>query len=498
MLNAITYTAEQVAIIEAARKGRNLVVTAVAGSGKTTTLKGIAEAVAPRACLYLAYNKAIQKDAEASMPGNVLSKTAHSVAYGWMMKTGKRTIMDKLRARPNDLFPNARRDRNGNVAPWTVQAERIRALGIPARFEGEDRSMTDTGIFSAVQATVRAFCNSADDTITGYHVPREFDGADQDGFRNVVAPLARKLWQDILSPTGVQRFEHDHYLKMWSLACPDLRVDVVLFDEAQDANPCIASVVEAQVAYGHQVIMVGDSSQAIYGWRGAIDAMVNFTVADERLPLTQAWRFGQHVADVANSFLGMLDAEVRVVGNPGRESVVGPLDHADAILCRTNAGVIEHAMAAQAQGKSVAIVGGTKEIETFATNAQKLIDGRGMVTHPDLAGFDSWDDARRFAQEDDGRDIRLMVKLVDDYGTAAILDVCRNSANEDDADVIVSTAHKSKGREWDAVKIAADFNRNREPGELPSKPELMLLYVAVTRARFALDAESLAALHGAA
>lgn len=464
-------TAEQQACIDAAITGKSTVIEAGAGSGKTSTLRLIAEAVAPRRLLYLAYNKAIQTDAERSFPDNVTCKTAHSVAYGWMMRSEHKGLMAKL---------------NRNVKPW----EAAGTLGIPsAGFQGSERHIGQRGVASLVATTISRFCNSASESVTGYHVPREFDGDDQAQFEAFVLPFARKAWADITSTNGALKFTHDHYLKLWSLACPELRFDGILFDEAQDANPCIAHVVENQPATT-QVIMVGDSAQAIYGWRGAVDAMANFK-CEYRLTLSQSFRFGQAVADVANIFLNLLDAPLRLTGFEAIASTVEPLIDADAILCRTNAAVIEYAMQSQASGKAVAIVGGTKEIEAFAKNADKLITGKGMVTHPDLAGFDSWADVRTFSQQDDGRDLRVMVRLVDDYGVAAILNVCENSVNEDQAEVIVSTAHKAKGREWDRVRIAADFKRS-DDGELPPRAELMLMYVACTRAKLALDHGALA------
>jgi ATP-dependent exoDNAse (exonuclease V) beta subunit len=270
---------------------------------------------------------------------------------------------------------------------------------------------------------------------------------------------------------------------MWSLSKPILNFDFILFDEAQDANPAISSVIEVQP---NQVIMVGDSAQAIYGWRGAVDAMSRFKdMGATVLTLSQSFRFGEAIAAEANRFLDLLDAALRLKGFEQTDSTVGEVEEPDAILCRTNASVIEYAMDAQARDRKVAIVGGTKEIETFAKNADKLING-GKVFSGDLAGFDSWEDVRTFSQQEDGKDLRVMVKLVDTYGIPAILEVCQNSTSEGDADVIVSTAHKAKGREWDSVKIAADFLRNTD-GEEPSRAELMLMYVAVTRAKVNLD-----------
>ena len=64
-------------------------------------------------------------------------------------------------------------------------------------------------------------------------------------------------------------------------------------------------------------------------------------------------------------------------------------------------------------------------------------------------------------------------------------------ADERGADVILSTAHKAKGREWRSVQIAGDFREPKEDDdgqqrEVP-RAEMMLSYVAVTRAKLALD-----------
>jgi superfamily I DNA/RNA helicase len=58
--------------------------------------------------------------------------------------------------------------------------------------------------------------------------------------------------------------------------------------------------------------------------------------------------------------------------------------------------------------------------------------------------------------------------------------------NTDDPEIILTTAHKSKGREWDVVWLASDFPSNwNNKGEWVGlrDEERNLLYVAVTRAR---------------
>lgn len=61
---------------------------------------------------------------------------------------------------------------------------------------------------------------------------------------------------------------HDVYLKQWQLSGPELTGwDAILYDEAQDADPCVADVIERQAHA--QLVAVGDPAQAIYVDSGA-------------------------------------------------------------------------------------------------------------------------------------------------------------------------------------------------------------------------------------
>lgn len=74
-----------------------------------------------------------------------------------------------------------------------------------------------------------------------------------------------RAWADLQDPDqGVVRFEHDHYLKMWALTEPKIDADFVFLDEAQDTNPVLENIFVAQRDHA-QLVMVGDSAQAIYG-----------------------------------------------------------------------------------------------------------------------------------------------------------------------------------------------------------------------------------------
>lgn len=74
-------TPEQSAAVGAFLGGKDLELVAVAGSGKTTTLRLMAEADPKRRLLYLAFNRAIKEEAQGKMPGNVSVQTFHGLAF---------------------------------------------------------------------------------------------------------------------------------------------------------------------------------------------------------------------------------------------------------------------------------------------------------------------------------------------------------------------------------------------------------------------------------
>jgi hypothetical protein len=264
----------------------------------------------------------------------------------------------------------------------------------------------------------------------------------------------------------------------------------VLVKNCQDSNPVAAHIFDVQTHA--QRVAVGDSQQALYTWRGAVDFLSRVR-ADKRMTLSQSFRFGQAVADEANTWLEQLDADLRLVGSDWIDSKVEHLDKPRAILCRTNATVVAQAMAMQAKGRQPAIASRSEEIKNFAEAAISLKAGKG-TGHRDLFCFKDWGQLKSYVESDKGgHDLRTFVKLIDDYGAQTVINVIQNCLPENVAEVVISTAHASKGREWDSVLVADDFQvaQPEDKDADPNAAELRLAYVAVTRAKLVLDCSSL-------
>lgn len=471
-------TAEQQAVIDAFRSEARptIVVQAGAGCGKSSTLKMAAGTQPARKGLYVAYNKALAVEARRDFPASVDCRTAHSLAFGPV----GRHYADRL---------------NGPRVPAKDVASFL-GFNSPVQLAGELAPLAPTTLARLTMDLVGRFLNSADAEPGPQHSPR-IDGyskADNKALAEYLTPYARKAWDDLqLQRGGRLKFTHDVYLKLYQLSRPRIPVDYVLLDEGQDLSAVMLSLFHFQ---DHaQRIMVGDSAQAIYGFRGAIDALTRFH-ADVRLTLSQSFRFGPAIAAEANKWLGLLDAPLRLRGFEPAGSVVAPVAAPDAILCRSNAGAIGQIMTSIAAGRRTALVGGGDEVRRLAEAAQDLMAGKA-TSHPELVAFKDWDQVCEHAAHDDASgNLKVLVKLINDHGPEQIIRVVGSLVTEQSADVVVSTAHKAKGREWDSIRIAGDF---REPRQDPAtgravmvKDELMLAYVAVTRARRALDRQGLA------
>lgn len=491
-------TGEQQAIITAylARRRRQqarpgavvpgLVVNAYAGTGKTTILRLLAEADPRTRFRYLAYNASAKKDAVASFPRHARCTTTHGLAFGPMADLAKRAI----------------------DAPKYIPS---RKLAVQMKISGPTRLTEDTvlapgQLAAVVKATIMAFCYSADERITRHHVPNDLNRFDPDevqALRQIVPPIAQRVWDtDLTKAAGDVHYQHDYYLKAYALTHPRINADVIALDEAQDSNPCVSAMILEQIQYGTIVIMVGDTFQAIYGWRGAKDAMRDFAAQPgvEVLNLTQSFRFGPAIAAEANKWLDILGAPKPLRGFDQIRDRVGPVaGHASAILCRTNAEALKRAIAAIAEGLKVAFPKGVGELIAMVKGAEQ-IKADEPCEHVDLMAFATWAQVQDYAEnEPDGKDLKQFVDLVDEHGTDGLMDILRQIGNEekgDASDITISTAHMAKGREWRQVLIADDFH---EPKRDPSAPasalpripreDAMLAYVAVTRAQFVAEVD---------
>jgi len=468
---AVTPTAEQRAALDVFAAGRDLALVAGAGTGKTSTLTLMGAATRKRG-LYIAFNRAIADDARCLFGPNVECRTAHSLAF--------RAVGRRYRERLNS---SAR----------IPAKQTARILQLTRVLPVNSHQITIAHQARLVMGMIRRFCYSTDRQVMARHLEpvNGLDDAGQNYLARTLLPYATTAWEDICSPKGTLRFEHDHYMKIWAMTDPALPTDFILLDEAQDTNPVLEEVFLTQHA---QRVCVGDPAQQIYRWRSARDVMTGFPA--EHLRLTQSFRFGPRIAQVANRWLRHAASDMRLTGRGPATSRIEQATDPDAVLCRDNASAMAEVMTYLDLGVPVALTGGGDALNRIATAAQELKSGR-RTSHPELFLFSSWEEVREYVEHDRaGQDLRAIVNLVEQYGPDRIIQAVSRLSGERHARVTVSTAHKAKGREWDSVRIGPGFNApsaDQEGNQLELRvDEARLIYVAVSRARQVLDPAGIA------
>lgn len=451
-------TPEQAAII--GWSGSKLVVRAFAGTGKTSTLVRFALANPDTRMLYLAYNRAVRDEAEQKFPFNVVCKTSHQLAWPNFGRHYQQRLTGNLRI--TDVA------RQLNTRHWPLARVAI--------------------------TTFNTFLCSADSQFGPQHLPD--DDARSGLSAEKILAAAQLLWRESARQDGSFPVTHDVYLKLYQLSEPDLarRWQTVLFDEGQDANPVTQALVLSQRC---NVVMVGDRHQQIYRFRGAENALDAGQLADaDQLCLTHSFRFGPAVARVANMLLKRQGETLSLIGNGGEDNVVASLPETDkskhvAVLSRTVAGVIGVALEASLAGRKVYWVGGiagykTEELEDlywFSADMPERMQSPLLAR--EYRNFEEFESVARATKD---VEMNQGLRLLDQYfPLPQKLQVMREHAVTDErqAQVTVSTAHRSKGLEWPVVVLNHDFADITDPlmADRERTDETNLLYVAVTRAR---------------
>jgi DNA primase catalytic core len=352
-----------------------IVVKALAGVGKTTNLRLAADTIMKlnpaMKILYAVFNKENQMEALEKMPDNTESRTSDSISVMASANTQLRGKMDAL-ALQNE--------------PHNTPVNFFREADIADLFGVKDVTLS-TGkdvprerVAGIASAALRAWVlsdsmkidSSTIDAIASQMTEKEMPQNGED-YRPFVR-LVQMMWDDITSEHDPERRQmvvnFNHLFKNWALTRPNLTEvdgsgksihglksvpDFLLLDEAQDINPVFRQVIQDQYKLhknGIKMILVGDTNQAIFGFRGAEDAL-GIVDRDLTLPLTKSYRTGQEVLDAAaNKLLEMLGEPLRLVGKDGGGSKIVdnmPLDRVDLALSRGTAAILREAIAVQEQ-----------------------------------------------------------------------------------------------------------------------------------------------------
>lgn len=209
------------------------------------------------------------------------------------------------------------------------------------------------------------------------------------------------------------------------------------------------------------------------------------------LPLTACFRFGPKVANIANMILSDKEPLRHPLVGKGFDTVVGSyksdvVDYTKpyTIIFRKNLTLLMEAMDRIADGEEIIINVDTRDFISMVDSVNALRRGDiEKVKHETVLPYADWNEFVECAEADP--DAKRLLNIVVSGKANTIAHTLRTHRNSPTAKVTLTTAHKSKGLEWDQVIVANDFpsNYDKKTGEWVGleEAERNLLYVAHTR-----------------
>jgi len=429
---------EQNEILSIAKKlkpNEVLKINAFAGTGKTTTLKAITKAI-DKSFLYLAFNSDIVKEAKKDFGENVLVVTLNSLAYRKII-TENGYILSKQNLNP-------------------VLVSDFLQINFSDAYD--------------VLNIYHMFCNSEYKEIEELkykYIPKRLDS-----FK-----YAKKLY--LLFKEKIYPCDHSFYLKEYELlGCgKELNYDYVLLDEAQDSNPVTLSIFKQLTG---RKILVGDTHQTIYQFRGSINAMESIP-SDYLCYLTNTYRCNGQIVELANTVLAKYKNEkVKLVSRAiyNNSSIVDT-----AYISRTNSELISLIQTLDEFNclKSV------DDIFDLSLSVHFFIEKKEINSkkYKYLEKFKNIEELIDFAEKTENIELQGAIRNAKRYkGYLFILKKKALNNHSSKSKTILTTGHSSKGLEFDKVFVCKDFkNPNKHSDKDSYTCEANLLYVVITRAK---------------
>lgn len=467
-MSDFTPTSEQVAIIAAATETKdNLLVTALAGAAKTTTLVLLAKALPKVSILCLAFNKRIADEMKERLPQNCEAKTLNGLGHrAWGDYLGRRLILDDKKV--FRLLSSALEDYKGEERTYLFDnfADIKRAIEF-----GKTNGWVPDGHFPQAKRLVN------DDEFFAH-----MDEDPDELVREVLRLVTIESMKEALA--GTIDF-NDQLLMPTIYPATFPFYPLVLIDEAQDLS-ALNHAMLAKIAK-KRLIAVGDECQSIYGFRGAHQDSMNLLFRQfnmKQFPLTISFRCPTNVVNEARWRAPAMQfpdwakpGHVETLGDWSVEDI--PAFEDVAIICRNNAPLFQMAIRMLRDGRYSELVG--NDLGKSLIKQLKKLGKPDTPREEVLALINEWEAKKleKTRNEDRVRDTAACLRVFASEGKTL-------QAAVDYAERIMAvagptklmTGHKSKGLEFEVV-----FILDRDLIKKGEAQDRNLLYVMQTRAK---------------
>lgn len=496
----MTPTPEQEAILSAVRTtDLPLMVNAMAGCAKTTSLELLSKALPMKPTLAVAFNVKIKKELERRLPKHFEILTFNGLGHrAWGKAIGRRCMVNT-----NKLFETQReifKDLNLGKNEWSTVTTLVKA----ARHAGlvpEPQCRQFPGLL-------------ADDW-------PEWEALGDTHYLDISEASvwgARRTLQSMIAKSFSGEIDYDDQIYMSTMfggVFP--RFPISLVDEAQDLSPL--NHIQLTKSSTDRLIVCGDPRQAIYAFRGAdSSSMENLRKTRPEwidLPLSTTFRCPKAIVLRQQSHAPGFNAAPSAPEGEIHDWRSRPWSIADleclsegapiAILCRNNAPIIAAALRIIRSGRGCTVLG--SEIgKSLVTLSKKIIPNDDTSDEACVALIRAWSEREiSLAQANEKgervaiiRDRAECLLAVIESGGARSAGDLRNILGtmfqKENLRITLSTGHKSKGLEWpfvvhlDSHRIPSRYAKMAlDSGDpVPYEQDMNLRYVIETRVQRAL------------
>lgn len=510
----------QQAIYDFITKGEgNAIVSAVAGSGKTTTLINALKLIPSNLnVLFLAFNKSIAQELKERVPKeatNIEVKTLH--AYGFTsLSRGRKIEIDsnKYRKILKDINSYSNSFDFDFIKKYNFKTIQLRQINDFTFDDSENELIYDKMAYfnRVLRLCELGRLDLIDLENKEQGVQQLIDLAEKHNIEVINNECIRAWLLINIASTCLEKADFTDMVFLPNhLNIETIKYDIVFVDEIQDLNTSQRELMMKAIKPNTgRFVGVGDGSQAIYGFSGSdsdsfqklIDIPNTIT-----LPLSVCYRCGSDIIELAKTIMPTIEASPNAKkGLIDNDFSYKNIEKGDMVICRNTMPLVALCMKYLSEGKKAYVMGTDigaslitlvescrKQNEEFSCEnifARIYKEKRKMISN--LI-------AKQNCTEQEAEENQLVVSFVDKIYTLEnlsfgcltgddLIEKLKTIFSDDSDGICLSTVHKSKGLEADRVFI---IHKDLMPSKNAKKDweklqERNLQYVAYTRAKSVL------------
>lgn len=428
-------TKEQQIILDHANNTEDcLMINALAGCGKSTTLEMIDAVNTTRPSLYLAFNKKVADDAVKRFASTTTVRTFNALGHRAWAKTqgihpsiNPKKVPDLLRQVIDEVPKRSRDPLWDTFWPVVHGVALAKALG----YVPEGKFPQATRLIS--QSSFHLSLEEVPDDLTA-------DLIDLVLFRSIQAAYKGNLdYNDQVYMPAV-----------FGSVLP--KFPLVLVDEAQDLNPTNHALLQRLVTV--RTIIVGDPHQSIYGFRGAVQsgmAALAQHFATTPLDLSVSFRCPSTIVKAARWRV----PHFKWHKEGGHVEALRTLDYGTipeqgVFLCRNNAPLVALAFRLLSAGRPIRLAG--SDIGPKLIGILRRLGHADLSRSSTLSAIADWQAERAAKNNTSASDMADCMRILANQGTT--LGSAISYAEylfKQTGSISLMTGHKAKGLEWPVV-----------------------------------------------